>query len=133
MIKVRRGNEGGLYANNPNPIHFLDFARIYFRPVTLDAKQMAQLREHLGSNAVTLCASKLSTTGVFTLRDHAEQLRREMDAVSAGKIAREIGRLILTYSGNRALLLFRQVLFALRHDERGGLDVVYRPRASGER
>lgn len=134
VIKVRRGNEGGLYAIAPDPAHILMFAQIYFRQMEVDPKQLTELREHLGTVAVNLCAAKLSTAGLLAIRNSAEQLSHDIDASAASKIAREIGRLIFSYSGNRALLLFGEVLFysGRPHSDKS-IDKIYRPVQVGER
>jgi DNA-binding FadR family transcriptional regulator len=134
VLDVRRGNEGGLYTTRPDPAHVLMFARLYFSGMQIDAKHLALLREHLGQTAVDLCASKLSTAGLLEIRARAEQFDDRLDARAASAIAREIGRLIFVYSGNRALLLFGEVLFVLSQDEPGGsMARAWRPAQVGKR
>lgn len=134
VIDVRRGNEGGLYTTTPDPSHVLAFSRIYFNQMPVEAKHLSQLREHLGETAVRLCASKLTTAGLLEIRSRAEQFSDELDAESASALAREIGRLIFAYSGNRALLLFGEVLFTLMQDSQDkSIARVYRPAQTGKR
>lgn len=56
---------------------------------------------------------KLSTGELLAICHQAEKFQSHLEGKAASVVAHELGRLIFTFSGNRALLLFGEVLFSL--------------------